>query len=458
MTTKRASAVVLALQTAGVSSTLEISRATGLSQPSVSLAMKDLGDAIVRFGNARSTRYGLVRTVAGEGSSWPLYSIDQAGLPALVGYLTALQQGEWAFRAEPAFTWLNLREFSNGLYPGLPWFLDTLRPQGFLGRNFGRMVSPVLGLPLDPSDWTADQVLISALHHGMDFPGSFVLGDRALEAVQSSFLQDTGIMALEDRHFRYSELAASVLSGEMPGSSAGGEQPKFATVLRGEEDFRHVIVKFSGSGDNPIDQRWRDLLIVESIATDVISRIDVPVAKSKIFSFEQRTFLESCRFDRIGEFGRRFVVPLSAVDAAFYGEADTPWRQAADRLERDSLLSDEDAHRLRWLWWFGNLIGNDDMHYGNISLFSNSSGIFNLAPCYDMLPMRYRPSNSGEIVVRDPNPVPPPPQALELWRSASLCSLDFWNTVKDRAEVSESFKDIADANLGGIEKLRKRLA
>ncbi len=42
------------------------------------------------------------------------------------------------------------------------------------------------------------------------------------------------------------------------------------------------------------------------------------------------------------------------------------------------------------------MIANTDMHFGNLSLFVDSvadleKGQFTLAPCYDMLPMRYRP-------------------------------------------------------------------
>lgn len=456
MTTDRASRVVRFLRSTGVSSSRDILRATGLSQPSISLAIKDLGEDVVRFGNARSTRYGLVRSVANEGSRWPLYAVNDRGLPELAGNLVALQQGEWVFQPEPDFVWINRGEFGTGLYPGLPWFLDTLRPQGFLGRNFGRMVASTLGLPADPGDWTADQLLVAAVHHGSDFPGSFVLGDRVLEVVQSGFLKEQSMLPAEDRLVAYPRLAVSALSGEVPGSSAGGEQPKFTTVVQGDEGPMHVIVKFSGPGENQMDQRWRDLLVAESMVAEVLRGSDIPAATSGVFKLGDRTFLESVRFDRIGDFGRRFVVPLSALDGAFYGAADTPWRQAADRLEKDRLLSNEDADRLRWLWWFGNLIGNDDMHYGNVSLFSAGNDGFELAPCYDMLPMRYRPSNSGELIVREPNPALPPPQELRVWKSASLGAQDFWERVRSDDRISEEFSTIAAANLKTIENLKSR--
>ena len=126
--------------------------------------------------------------------------------------------------------------------------------------------------------------------------------------------------------------------------------------------------------------------------------------------------------------------------------------------KRDNILTELDAYNLQWLWWFGNLIGNDDMHYGNISLFRNRAGSFQLAPCYDMLPMRYRPTNSGELITREPDPLPPPPQAFDIWRSASSSAADFWERIKEEAEISPDFRDIAVTNLQIITKLRAKLA
>lgn len=50
------------------------------------------------------------------------------------------------------------------------------------------------------------------------------------------------------------------------------------------------------------------------------------------------TFLESVRFDRAGRDGRRGLVSLAALDAAWFGEADTSWVDAAERLRREGWL------------------------------------------------------------------------------------------------------------------------
>ncbi len=453
MTTNRASLISRELEVSGVSKAVGLSRSLGLSQASISLAIKELGRRVIVFGKARSSRYALSRDIGREGDRWPLYSINVRGLPELAGQLVALHQREWAFIPEPEYGSVNFGEFSDGLYPDLPWFLDTLRPQGFLGRNFAQTISLQIGLPPDPGNWAADDVIAAALRNGYDFPGSFILGDEALEKAQTAFINDAE--SESSREFRYPELALQSLNGEFPRSSAGGEQPKFTAYIK-EEDVGHVVVKFSGQTDSPSDKRWRDLLISEQLASESINVTSVAVAKNRIFPLKGRIFLESERFDRVGDSGRRFVVSLSALDGAFYGKADTPWTAAADRLSNDKLISVRDARCLKWLWWYGNLIGNDDMHYGNISLLLDGQGAFELAPCYDMLPMRYRPTSTGEIVHQEPKPKPPLPQDIEIWRSAAASALEFWERVRKENRISNNFSEIALTNLQVIKKLRER--
>ncbi|MDQ8208272.1 HipA domain-containing protein [Coraliomargarita sp. SDUM461003] len=48
----------------------------------------------------------------------------------------------------------------------------------------------------------------------------------------------------------------------------------------------------------------------------------------------------------------------------------------------------------------GELIANTDMHWGNLSFFLPEQSPYPLAPVYDMLPMRFRPSSTGEVIER----------------------------------------------------------
>jgi serine/threonine protein kinase HipA of HipAB toxin-antitoxin module len=67
------------------------------------------------------------------------------------------------------------------------------------------------------------------------------------------------------------------------------------------------------------------------------------------------------------------------------------WLQAAAALESARRITTADAQALRWQWLFGRLIGNTDMHFGNVSFTWGFGPELPLAPAYDMLPMRWAP-------------------------------------------------------------------
>jgi hypothetical protein len=49
------------------------------------------------------------------------------------------------------------------------------------------------------------------------------------------------------------------------------------------------------------------------------------------------------------------------------------------------------------LWAFGQLIGNTDMHNGNLSFMSEENCPLELSPVYDMLPMTFAPTSGGGL-------------------------------------------------------------
>ena len=74
------------------------------------------------------------------------------------------------------------------------------------------------------------------------------------------------------------ELAEATIAGHPPGSSAGGERPKFGVLV----DGRHMLVKFAargGAGDAAA-RRWCDLLVLEALALNVVSSRGISVARS----------------------------------------------------------------------------------------------------------------------------------------------------------------------------------
>jgi hypothetical protein len=434
----------------------ELCQALKVSQPTLSRELRRL-KGIVRLGAARATRYAMAREVPGAGSTWPLYWIDAQGVASRMGTLQALEMGQWRLAQDEPWETLRGAEYPQGLYPGLPWFLDDLRPQGFLGRNFARHHGPALGFPPDPRDWTADQVVTALVRHGEEMPGAFVLGEEMLVRVQEMAINPPTPVEEGMRADVYPQLATAALMGEKPESSAAGEQPKFLTRVRRESGvIEQVIVKFSGSRDRPEEVRWADLLATEWIAGRVLMEHNIPAAETHLIEGGGRLFLESVRFDRTGEHGRRGVVTLWAVDGGFFAQPYTPWTAAAARLEAEKWLTAEESRRLAMLWWYGSLIANTDMHYGNVSFFLERNQPLRLAPVYDMLPMLYRPGTQGSLPPREFAPQPPPPEALDPWREAAALAEETWLRIGEEPIISEAFREVARTNRETVAKYRKR--
>jgi hypothetical protein len=139
-----------------------------------------LGSAVLRIGAARSARYALRRSVRNLGRRWPLHRIDANGRAQPFGELHAVHGGFfWETEGEPP-AWLR-HGYANGVFPGLPFFLSDVRPQGFMGRAIAHTISTSLGVPADPRNWQDDDTLAYLLEHGDDLPGDCVLGERMLE-------------------------------------------------------------------------------------------------------------------------------------------------------------------------------------------------------------------------------------------------------------------------------------
>jgi len=437
----------------------DLCAALQVSQPTLSRLLARHGRQVIRLGRGPSTRYAMAREIAGSGSSWPLYSIDPSGKPHHVGVLHSLQNRQWALVQDESWDALRGSDFPLGLYPDLPWFLDDLRPQGFLGRAFAHTYRRTLGFPADPRSWSADDVLTALLRFGYDLAGSFVIGEQMLTAVQDRVINPPEAIPATARSEEYPKLAEAMLKGEWPGSSAAGEQPKFVARVRDEDGIvRHVIVKFSGRGERPEHQRWRDLLAAEEIAASVLSASGIPAAHTCLLEAEGRVFLESQRFDRVGEHGRRGLVSMSALDAAFFGELHTPWTAAAGRMLSAGWLTTEDAEKLTILGWFGQSIANKDMHYGNASLFLDRNRPVGLAPSYDMLPMLYRPDIEGALPERQFVPPPPLPESAGAWTKATGLAETYWARLSEAANISDSFRSIGSRNREIVAKYRRQFA
>jgi len=445
------------LQGRGILTASELAQAGRISQPTVSKS-PDGGSVsrLLRLGRGRATSYAARRQVRGAGSEWPLYNILADGEIELIGRLYSLAPREWYLEQDTPWITLRGSEFPNGIYPGIPWFLSDLRPLGFIGRAFARNYASAIGASTDPRLWSDEDIMIALARYGYDLPGSFVVGDEMVARHQNMLRDTTALIRCEERASVYPVRAHDAIHDGFPGASAAGEQPKFTAQLITDDGMRgHIIVKFSGNAGRPEDQRWSDLLIAENIANMILRDQGIPAADTTILQSQGRTFLESQRFDRVGDRGRRGLVSLEALDSAFFGQIETPWTEAARRLAADGWISDQDAYLIQVLWWFGVFIGNSDMHYGNMSLYLSPSLPLTLAPVYDMVPMQYRPNQEGGFLDTPVSPPPPSPMENQQCSLAVAAAESFWQKLCDSQNISDSFISVSRNNIDVIRAYRR---
>ena len=429
----------------GPQTAIQLAKASGVSRPTISRALNQV-PGLVRIGKGPSSTYGLANPIADLGCEWPLYLIDEQGSPEQVGTLTSLAPRTWHLDKISSNAWGSLSDiqFSNGLYPDLPWFLDDVKPQGFLGRAFAKKYGHLLKEGSNPVNWSSAAVAEALLRYGGDLPGAFVLGKDALREALKPQLS----IVVKERESKYPALAAAVLEGDVWGSSAAGEQPKFTTTILRGETTEAVIVKFSGPRINPANERWADLLAAEHLAGTVLSEAGFPVAQSCIIDAGDRRFLEIKRFDRTSQGGRVPVVSLRAIDAAFIGTGSGLWSAVSDDLLRENWITETDASTLAALGRFGTMISNSDMHYGNVSFILNRQKPLQLAPSYDMLPMGLRPNIEGTV---------PMETSLDLGPSIDVqirdLAKEFWNRVSESSLVTTNFQQIAVRQANRIKKI-----
>ncbi len=421
----------------GLLTSAELQSATHKSQPTLSRALKQLSAQVQAIGKGRSARYGLVREIMGRTAQQPIYLTDEKGYSSPWGRLTFLE-GERLHVQTP--------DLAISTQSELPWFLEAMKPQGFLGRLRGQAMGFV---DANPDNWSLEQTLYAILAFEHDGPGALTLGQETGEWLTEAPLD------LEQRALYYDRLSGNVTQTLPAGSSAGGEQPKFLVSLNAPNGYERLVVKFTPPRGTPFGERWHDLLHTELIALQTLEKHGFETAKTRIVQSKQRTYLESVRFDRIGLNGKRHIVPLAPIHKAFVGGSRQNWAASCDKLAELGHLPRTDAQTVHVLLYFGRLIGNTDMHFGNLSLAVTdmarlSKLKFSLAPCYDMLTMAYKPSEfKGELGYAALEVPRQPLGADTPWQQALMMAKEFWMTLGNTVAVN------ADLRLAALNQLKK---
>lgn len=433
----------------------------GVSRPVLARLVAEAGERILRLGKARATHYA-ARATAGTSNAWPLFRMRADATLQELGTLHALRGDRFHF--QPSGESPNLTrsvDTVSGYFPGLPWFLDDLRPQGFLGRTLAHRMGRQLGVPEDLTRWQVRDTLTAILHGGTGM-GDLLLGQFAVERALAELDTPTDAVTPAQRAQRYPAWAREALAGEEIGSSPGGEQPKFtATVDTGRSRYA-ALVKFAPPDEGQAARRWAELLACEHLALNCLRDAGLDAAESELIQTDGHTFLEVRRFDRMpGTLGRRGFVSLLALDAAFIGDGTRDWGLAGEQLLAARWIERGTADTMARLHWFGRFIGNSDMHLGNLGFHLPDTGPLPLCPAYDMLPMYLAPSRTGIVRPAGPLPLAAPARGGQLphiaW--AADAALRFWQAVADSHHItSPELNQLAGENHAAVATFARRFA
>jgi DNA-binding transcriptional ArsR family regulator len=412
----------------------QLTAALGISQPTLSRTIHALSQSVTSFRvtGQRTPLYGLLRQLPmGIHPRQRIHRYLNKGHIRPFADVEFLAGGATLERVGKVTT----------LYEGLPPYMAFAAPSGFLGRQLAQEAARSRLFPASLKDWGDEHRVAYLFTQGLNLPGNLVFGDVALQKEMA--LRAAAPVPTADKLAHYVEMA-SALKAASYGSSAGGEQPKFISLT---EDAGHVIVKFARRGS-----RMAELLPLEHLALRALAGVGIPAAPTQLLSGGDYVFLEVERFDRVGLTGRIGMLSAGSVDDEFFGMRDT-WSEFVARCEQAKYLRPEDARRVDTMAAFGELIGNTDRHFENISLLIDEDGEYlGIAPAYDILPMRYASIGGG--IDPDLTPIEPRIGTIgtqpEVWERAAQAAERFWlsaQTASLAAPVSAAMRQLAAENL-----------
>ncbi len=435
----------------------DAARLLGIDPITVKRQAAAVGSGIVVVGRGKNTRYARPAPSITGAAQWPLFWVADDGVVTEFALATHLQPDVLHSYGNGSGLGINVNSARD-----LPWFMTPLKLRGYLGRaSRSRLGAVATDWDAQPERWSLAQQLFSAQSGALDHAGAILLGEAAVQSWQlaqqsTPQLDDASTLAMQ-----YDGLADEATQGRVAGSSADGEQPKFSTRLRDASGrIRDVLVKFSPPRGTQFGKRWNDLLHAEAIACDVLRDHGLATPESRIVTSSKRTYFESTRIDRVSGVqaasrGRRHLLPLASVHAAFVASAPQSWPDTMARLAAQKRIAFDALATTQTLYAFGQLIGNTDMHFGNLGVIVDSpnaiaKGRMTLAPCYDMLPMRFAPGPHSDIEFtafsNELSAALPPAIAT----TARALANAFWQRVSRADAVSEPWRRFAGARTSPV--------
>lgn len=274
----------------------------------------------------------------------------------------------------------------------IPWIFSDMAPAGFLGAGFARRF-PELRLP--DQHWSDEHVLIAISRRGEDLSGNLLVGAESRRRFEDSFAPE--IMSGARKRDDYARVIEELLAPGNFGkdSSLGGARPKVVLHSVGTQTPRDMLLKFTPPLSTALGTRWKNLLLVETLAAQALAADGILTSGASPGTFEfirgsDRAGILMPRFDRTSGVGRRGAATLYYLAMArdeFELEAPAVFAS----LARDGLVSEADAKTVARVHSFSAAIGNTNAHLGNYGLRFDEKGAAQLSPIYDVTAMVFAP-------------------------------------------------------------------
>src|SRR3984957_2357502 len=130
----------------------ELLAALGVSRATLMRAVRAAGPEVLTVGRARRTSYAARRSLRGSAAPLPVFQVDAQGGSEEIGQLNLAYPDGSVFQFSSSALWPLDDSMRDGWFDGLPYFLQDLRPDGFLGRQFARIHAQVLQVGDDPRE------------------------------------------------------------------------------------------------------------------------------------------------------------------------------------------------------------------------------------------------------------------------------------------------------------------
>jgi hypothetical protein len=126
-------------------------------------------------------------------------------------------------------------------------------------------------------------------------------------------------------------------------------------------------------------------------------------------------------------------------------------------LARQKVITPEAHTRAALLYAFGSLIGNTDMHAGNLSFVGDHGQPYALSPAYDMLPMAFAPTSGGSVRDTLLAAYLHPAVGGDIWGKARELAMEYLTRLSQDTRFGDSFQPCISAIRGHVDETSKKI-